>query len=170
MANQALPSVNGHAASWADLVCTMNVPEGATVGLVDLEAINWSRSVEVGELRGTSGGRPMSRTAGSVSYEGACTLSKTGHAMLMEALEVAAEAAGLTRGNQVIISGVSFDVLLQHTPLGDSRIYTTKLSGCRYLGDSGDSSQGNEAEVIEITLNPIEIATKSATGKWIVLR
>lgn len=112
----------------------------------------------------------MKTTAGSVSFEAAATLSRGGAAILCEALEVAAEAAGLVRGNEVIISGVRFDVLIQHTPLGDSRIYAAKLSGCRFLGDSSDMSQGNEADMIELVLNPISIATKSASGKWLVLR
>ncbi len=170
MANQAFPTVQGHECSWADISVTFNVPEGATVPVVDLEAIKWSRKVEVGESRGSSGGRQMKRTAGSLTQEASATLTRAGVATLTEALEVAAEAAGQTRGNEVIISGVSFDVLIQHTPLGDSRIYTAKLSGCRFLGDSNDMKQGNEADMVEITLNPIQISTKSASGKWIVLR
>ena len=169
MANQAAPSVNGHECSWADLAATLNVPGGATVPIFDLEAAKWSRKLEVGETRGLSGGRPMKRTAGSVGYEASATAPRSGWMLLAEAIEVAAEALGLIRGNQVIIGGLSFDLLLQHTPLGDTRIYTTKLSGCRFLGDSSDMKQGNEADLIELTLNPIEIATKSKTGKWLVI-
>jgi len=167
--NQAAASVNVHECSWADLEATINVPGGATMGIVDTEAWKWSRKLEVGESRGTSGGRPMKRTRGSVSFEGSATASRGGWMLLLEALEIAAEALGQTRGNQVVLGGVSFDVLLQHTPLGDTRIYTAKLSGCRLLGDSSDMKQGNDADMIELTLNPIEIATKSATGKWLVL-
>lgn len=170
MANQAFPSVQGHECSWADIAVTLNVPSGATIGLVDLEGIKWSRKVEVGESRGTSGGRVMKRTAGSESDEASASMTRSGVAQLVEALEVAAISAGTVRGNEVIISGVGFDILIQHTPLGDSRIYTTKLSGCRFLGDSDDMKQGNDADMIELTLNPIRIATLSATGSWIVLR
>lgn len=170
MPNQAYPTVNEHECSWADIAVTFNIPEGATVGIVDLEGIKWSRKVEVGESRGTSGGRVMKRTAGSESVEASATLTRSGVAQLVEGLEVAAVSAGLTRGNEVVISGVSFDILIQHTPLGSSRIYTAKLSGCRFLGDSDDMKEGNEADKIELTLNPIKIATKSATGQWIVLR
>jgi hypothetical protein len=171
MPNQAFPSVNGHECSWADITITFNLPGGATAPIVNIEGIKWSRKVEVSESRGTSGGRPMKRTAGSVDYEASATVTRAGAAELMEQLETAASAAGLTRANQTIISAVGFDLLLQHTPLGDSRIYTAKLSGCRFLGDSSDMKQGNEADMIELTLNPIEISTKSsATGNWIVLR
>lgn len=170
MANNAFPLVQGHEVSWCDITVSFNIPEGETVGLVDLEGIKFSRKVEVGETRGTSGGRVMKRTAGSETVEASATMSRSGVVQLVESLEVAAESAGLTRGNEVIISGVSFDVLIQHTPLGDSRIYTAKLSGCRFLGDSYDHKQGNEADMVEIVLNPIRIVTKSATGKWIALR
>ncbi len=170
MANQAFPSVQGQESSWADITATFNIPGGATVGLVDIEGIKWSRKVEVGESRGASGGRVMKRTAGSESVEASATMTRSGVAQLVEALEVAAMDGGFVRGNEVIISGVAFDILIQHTPSGDSRIYTAKLSGCRYLGDSDDNKQGNEADMIELTLNPIKIATKSATGQWIVLR
>ncbi len=169
MANQAFPSVQEMEVSWADIALTFNIPGGATVPLVDLEGIKFSRKVEVGESRGTSGGRPMKRTRGSVSYEAAATMTRSGVAQIVEGLEVAAESAGETRGNEVAISGISFDILIQHTPLGSSRIYTSKLSGCRMLGDSYDAKQGNEADMVELTLNPILIATLSQTGKWIVL-
>ena len=169
--NQAFPTVDGDECSWADIAVTFNVPGGATVPLVDLEAIKWSGKVEVGSTSGTSGGRVMKTTAGSETSEASATLTRSGAALLMEGLEVAALALpGAVRGNEVIISGVRFDILIQHTPLGSTRIYTTKLSGCRYLGDSNDMKSGNDADMIELTLNPIKIARKSATGRWLVLR
>ena len=170
MANQAYPTVNGDECSWADIAVTMNVPGGATVGVADLEGIKWSGKVEVGESRGTSGGRVMKTTAGSETSEASATFTRSGLRQLREAIEVAALAAGAVRGNEVILSGVRFDVLVQHTPLGSSDIYETKLSGCRYLGDSDDMKQGNEADTVEVTLNPIKVARKSSTGRWLVLR
>lgn len=170
MANLAFPTVNGHECSWADIGVTLNIPGAASLDLVDLEAIKWSRKVELGESKGTSGGRVLKRTAGSETGEASATISRSGCANLVEALETAAVSLNLVRADQVIISGISFDILIQHTPLGDSRIYTAKLFGCRYLGDSSDMKEGNEADMIELTLNPIKIATKSATGNWIVLR
>lgn len=168
--NQAYPSVNEHECSWADIAVTMNVPGGATVPLVDLEAIKWSRKVDVGESRGTSGGRVMKRTAGAETDESTASMTRSGVVQLIEAIEVAAVSAGQVRGDEVIISGIGWDILVQHTPLGTNRIYTAKLKGCRFLGDADDMKQGNDADVIELTLNPIKIATLSASGRWIVLR
>lgn len=168
--NQAFPSVQEHEVSWADIACTFNVPGGQTVPLLDIEGIKWSAKVDVGESRGASGGRVMKRTAGQEALEASASMTRSGWSQLMEALESAAVSANQVRGDRVIISGISFDILVQHTPLGASRIYTVKLSGCRFLGDSSDMKQGNEADVIELTLNPLEVARKSSTGKWIVLR
>jgi hypothetical protein len=168
MTNQAAASVNVHECSWADLTATINIPGGPTVEIVDFEGIKWSIKLEVGESRGLSGGRPMKRTRGSASYEGSASISRGGYVVLVEAIEAAAEATGLTRGDQVIIGGIAFDLLLQHSPLGDSRIYAVKMSGCRLLGASNDMKQGNEADMIEVTVNPIEVSTKSSTGKWLV--
>ncbi len=169
MVNQAAESVTLQECSWADLAATINIPGGATIPVTDFEAFKWARKLERGESRGLSGGRPRKRTRGSVTYEGSASASRSGWMQLIEALEVAAETIGDTRGNEVVLSGVTFDLLLQHTPLGDTRIYSVKMSGCSFDGDSSDMKQGNEAEVIELTLNPLKIATKSASGKWIVL-
>lgn len=168
--NQLFPSVNEDECSWADIAVTFNVTGGATIKLVDLEGIKWSRKVETGTSRGTSGGRVRKRTAGSEEVEASATVTRSGHAQLVEGLEESAISANLVRGDEVAISGVRFDILIQHTPLGSDRIYTTKLVGCQYLGDSNDMKQGNDPDMIELTLNPIKILTKSASGRWITLR
>lgn len=170
MANQAFPSVDGDECSWADIGCTFNVPGGQTLDITDIEGIKFSSKLDVGESRGTSGGRVMKTTAGSETNEASATFTRSGLRALLSALETAAIAKNATRGDDVIISAVRFDILVQHTPLGDSAIYVTKLSGCRYLGDSNDNKQGNDADTIEVTLNPVRIARKSPTGKWLVLR
>lgn len=170
MPNQAFPSVDGDECSWADIGVTCNVPGGANFDWVDLEGIKWSEKVEVGSTRGTSGGRVMKTTAGSLTSEASATATRSGVLQLITQLEIAAESAGMVRGNEVIISGVRFDILIQHTPLGSTHIYTTKMRGCRFLGDADDMKQGNEGDMIELTLNPIQVARKSTTGKWIVLR
>ncbi len=171
MPNMSFPNVNGDVCSWADIAVSLNVPGGAEAPVFDIAAIKWSDSVEVGEWRGASGGRVMGTTRGQLSSEATMTVSRSAARQLIQALEVAARALPgfLARGNRIPISGVRFDILIQHTPLGTDAIYESKLSGCRFLGRSHDYKDGNEAEVVEITLNPIEIAEKSETGDWIVL-
>lgn len=170
MVNQVYPSVNEHESSWADIQLTMNVPGGASLKIIDFSAIKWKRTVTVGSSRNASGGRVIKRTAGSQEVEASAVVSRSGHAQITEALETAAIAAGQVRGNEVIISGISFDLLVKHTPLGQSRIYVAKLVGCRYLSDGDDSEEGSDPDTLDIDLSPIQILTKSRTGQWIALR
>jgi hypothetical protein len=169
MANEAYASVNVHECSWADLSVTINIIDAAELKVTDLEGCKWGAKVEVGESRGLSGGRRMKRTRGSVSYEGSASATRAGWMALLEGLETAAMAKGLVRGDRILIGAVEFDVLFQHTPLGDSRIYATKMTGCRLLEHGSDMKQGNDADVIELNLDPMEVATKSVTGNWLVL-
>jgi len=164
MTNQAYPTVDGVEPSWADIQVSCTVNGGDLLETADIAAVKWSRKVEVGERRGTSGGRVMARTTGQGSQEASITLYRSGLRKLIRSLAKNAPV----RGNQKIIGLVSFDVLIQHTPPGETDIYATKVKGCRYLGDSDDMKEGNEADKIEVTLNPIEIV-QIVDGEEIVL-
>jgi len=168
MANQSAASLNVHECSWADMEATINVPGGATVQVQDFEAWKWAAKNERGESRGM-GGRIRKRTRGQPSFEGSATATRGGWMQLLEAIETAAIALELLRGDQVIVGGIDFDVVIQHSPLGDSRIYAVKMKGCSLDGYSSDMKQGNEADMIELDLNPIEVAVKSSTGNWLVI-
>lgn len=164
MANQAYPSLNDIAPSWADIAATFTVYEGSVLEMIDFAGIKWARKLEPGEQKGASGGRVMARTSGDVSFEASATLYRSGYRKLLKAL---IEKAPL-RGNQRKIGVVGFDILIQHTPPGESEIYQVKIKGCRFLGDSDDMKEGNEADKIEITLNPIEIVN-IVDGEEVVL-
>ncbi len=171
MANQSAPNVNGDVCSWADIGLSIDVPGAAEAPIFDFSGIKWSDKVEVGEWRGASGGRVMGTTRGQLSSEASMTVSRAGARQITQALAAAARLIpGFTpRGNQVPISGVRFNLLVQHTPLGVDAIYESKLTGCRILGRSHDYKDGNEAELVELVLNPIVIAEKDENGDWIVL-
>jgi hypothetical protein len=161
-------SLNVHECSWADIAATILAPAGPTVNLLDIEGWKWSAKNERTVSKGTSG-RPKKRTRGSPNYDGSASATRGGWMQILEAIEEIAIALGQVRGDQVIIGGIDFDVLIQHTPLGDSRIYAAKLKGCSLDGFSSDMKQGNEFDIIELDLNPMEIAIKSKTGSWLVL-
>jgi len=169
MSNQDYPSVDGDECSWADIGLTIQMQNAQSVPWTDVEAFKSGVKLDVGQSRGTSGGRVMKETAGAESSEASITVTRSGEALLIEQLEQAAVALGLTRGDEVMIGRVRFSILAQWTPLGSSRIYATRLTGCRYKGFSDDAKQGTDPDSIEITLNPIKIARKSKTGKWITL-
>lgn len=168
MTNQAYPSLNDIAPSWADIGVNFAVSGGAVLDMADIKSLKWSRKSEVGEQRGASGGRVMARTTGSGSQEASAVLYRSGMRKLIKGLMAQAQTNGLVRGNQVIISLVSFDITIQHTPPGETEIYEVHIKGCRYLGDSDDMKEGNDADTIELTLNPIEIAN-IINGKEVVL-
>ncbi|MCL2724854.1 MAG: hypothetical protein FWD69_10505 [Polyangiaceae bacterium] len=153
MTIQAYPSINDVEPSWADISATFTITGGDLLDTVDFASIKWSRKVDVGVRRGPNGGRIMARTTGEGSQDASSILYRSGLRRLIKSLMAVAP----TRGNQRRISLVSFDILIQHTPPGEIEIYTTKLKGCRYLGDADDMKEGPDADKIEVTLNPIEI-------------
>jgi|ERR1700722_3669806 len=161
---QAYPSLNEIEPSWADIKVTFSVIGGDILRMVDIAGVKWSRKVDVGERRGASGGRVTARTTGQGSQEASATLYRSGYRKLLSSL---AGVAPL-RGTQAAISLVAFDILVQHTPPNSFDIYTTKIKGCRYLGDSDDMKEGPDADKIEITLNPIEVA-ELINGQEVVL-
>lgn len=165
--NQAFPSVNDIESSWAEIGIAFNIDEGVTVR-PDMSAIKWSRKVTVGTRKGPSGGRPMARTRGEIAYDASGTFSKGGLSTLEDALVERAVAQNFTRGNQVLISLVAFDIVVQHTPIGSTDIFEVWLKGCRYLEDSEDNSEGTDPDAIEVVLNPIEIV-KVKNGREIAL-
>lgn len=154
MVNQAYPSLNDVEPSWADIGVSATIDGGSLLDMVDIKGIKWGRKVEVGEKRGASGGRVMARTTGQGSQEASMTLYRSGMRKLVKGLIAKAP----TRGNQAIISLVSFDIVVQHTPPGESEIYEVHIKGCRYLGDDDDMKEGTDPDTLEVTLNPIEIA------------
>jgi hypothetical protein len=166
MVNQAFPSLNDIEPSWADIQTTFTVSGGVLIPMADIAAIKWSRKVEVGEKRGASGGRVMARTTGQGSQEASATLYRSGLRRLIKGLMAAPNVP--TRGRQVIISLVSFQIMIQHTPPGETEIYKTKLKGCRFLGDADDMKEGNDADKVEVTLNPLEIVN-IINGQEVVL-
>ncbi len=156
--NNEYPTVNGVATSWADIVVTGTPEGGPQIDIKDIAAISTSRTVEVGEQRGASGGRVTRRTTGQVSYEGSITFYRSGYQKFLRSMVAAAKAQGLVRGNQIAISPVVFGLQIQHTPLGSDEIYDRRAKGCRVLGDTLDAAEGTDADQIEVPLSIIEIA------------
>lgn len=154
MPSQAFPTVNEVESSWADVGITFDVTEGQSLSITDVESIKWDRSLEVGVKRGTSGGRIMARTTGQGDQSASVVFYRSGVKKLIRALIERAPQ----RGNQRLIGQVTFNVQIQHTPIGSDEIFETILKGCRYLGDADDMAEGPDADTVEVTLNPIEIA------------
>lgn len=162
--SQEYPTVDGIASSWADIITTIDVIGGGTISDIDYKAINTGSTVEIGEQRGASGGRVMRRTSGSLKNEASGTWYRSGFRKLVKALMPYAPV----RGNQVLISLVHFSLLVQHTPIGETEIYQVKVKGCRLLGRAYKFAEGNEADLVEVALNPVEVCD-IIDGKEVVL-
>jgi hypothetical protein len=158
------PSLNDIEPSWADIGVTFSIGGGPVIQMADIAAIKWGRKVEVGYKRGASGGRIMARTTGQGSQEATATLYRSGYRNLIKGLVTQAP----TRGNQAMISLVSFDISIQHTPPGEDEIYHNVIKGCRLLEDADDMKEGVDPDKVEITLNPMEIVNL-IDGQEIVL-
>lgn len=152
---QAYSSLIDTASSWSDIAIVVTPYGGTALDSSDISAISHSATVEVGEQRGTSGGRVTALTTGSVSYEASITFYRRGLRKLIQALVAAAPEYAI-RGAQVRISLVRFDIDVQHSPPGETSIFHNRLKGCRLLSYSDDMSEGNDADQIELSLKPIE--------------
>lgn len=166
MTNQAYPSVNDFETSWADVSIALTPQDGSIIDAADFASFKWSRKVDVGVRRGTSGGRVMARTTGQGDQDASCECYRTSW---MTKILPALVAKAPRRGNQARIALVAFDITVQHTPIGSPDIFTTKMKGCRYLGDSDDMKEGSDPDKIELTLNPIEVVNIMPDGTEVVL-
>lgn len=164
MATNDYPILDGVTPSWADIVVRATPYGGSLIETKDIAAINTSRSVEVGEQRGTSGGIVTKRTTGAASQEASWTLYYSGYHQLMRALVDLAPQ----RGNQYRISLVHFDIQMQWTPYGADDIFERRLQGVRVVGDTINPAEGTEAQQVEVPLSVIRIVDV-IDGKEIVL-
>lgn len=155
--SQEYPELNGFAPSWADISTVINVAGGATLKDIDYRSINWTSTVERADQRGASGGRVIKRTAGQLTHEGSCEYYKSG---LRKLLAVLLQVAP-TRGNQRLVSLVSFDIVILHSVPGDPEIYHEEMRGCRLSSFESAMTEGPDAEVVAMDLAPMETA-------WIV--
>ena len=157
-----LPVIDGVSPSFADIAVRVS-PVGGLVGgvlsalggklleLGDIAAVNTGVTVELGEQR--EGGRVIKRTRGSVSYEASLTLYSEGYDKLIRGLLATAPS----RGNQALISLVTFSVNVVWSPPGTTKIFEKRLKGCRIIGDKEDSAEGTDAAQIEVALHQLEI-------------
>jgi hypothetical protein len=162
--SQEYPTIDGIAPSWADIVTTIQVAGGVTLKDIDYAAFNTDTVVEVGDQVGASGGRVMRRTSGSKKDSASATYYRSGLRKLIKALIPYAP----TRGNQVLISLVHFDILIQHTPPGESEIYQLKIKGARLTQSAFKFAEGNEADKVEVTFSTAEVV-QIIDGKEVVL-
>lgn len=150
---QDYPSLQDIEPSWADITISFPIYGGNTVVTKDIAAIKWSDKVDVGVTRGTNGGRKTKRTTGLYDCESTVTFYRAGWRAVRDVL--------VAKNKR--ISLVGFDILIQHTPPGESRIYNVKIAGCRVLGRAADMSESADADKVEVPVNPMIIEEDGVT-------
>ena len=151
-------SINGRAVSWSELLATANIRGGIPLLQPDLKSCDHASKVERGEKRGTSGGRVVARTSGSLTNTASGTWYKAGLRDFKKSLASAAISGGFVNSDgHAQLSKVAFDIVITHSYDDDPEIYCTKLLGCHLDGDSGKHAEGNEAETVDVELNPLQI-------------
>jgi hypothetical protein len=146
------PVLDGIAPSWADIQVRISPNGGTLIEMGDISAISTGTTVEVGEQN--EGGRLIKRTTGSVKYEASWTLYASGYQKLLRGLVAAAPTNGK---GQKLLSLAHFLVHVIWTPPGSTDLVEYKIKGCRILGRTIDSAEGNDAQQIEMPLSPIEV-------------
>lgn len=166
--NNAFPLYNGFAVSWADISVKITGTDIVLLSTEDIAAVHTGRTIEVGQQRGATGGRKKKRTLGSAEQEASITLYRDGYQKFLRTLVATAEAQGYVRGNEVLISPVSFDMQILHTPFNDPEIYDRRVLGARVIGDTLDGAEGTDADQVEVPLDVMKIVDM-IDGKEVVL-
>lgn len=159
------PTLRGDSPSWADLNVTNDVIGGLIASITDLSALNWETKVEVGEQRGLSGGRVVSRTSGSRSDTADAEFYRSGlDALIAQLITV----APLDPQGRPKLSKVPFNLIVSYSTFGSDAIKVVQLKGCRLLKMGGKHSEGTDPDKVSVDLNPIEISI-TVNGREAVL-
>jgi hypothetical protein len=168
MANNRVPIFNNVAPSWADLNAFASGLDLPLFELDDINAINTSSALEVGEQ--SLGGRVVATTTGMLKNEFSVTYYASGFNKFLERLADACFAfgGGYVRGDVARVGLVHFNMHFMYTPPNSEQIDELELNGIRYTGRTRNVSQGTDANMVEVTYHAKEIVD-TVNGKRTVL-
>lgn len=139
----AFPLLNETEPSWADISIMIPIYGGPGFTTDDLAAVKWSDKIDVG-VRKSPDGRKRVATTGTYEPEATLTFYRSSWRRFQRALALAAVPY---KGR---ISLVRFDVLIAHTPPGETDIYKVAITGARVLGRGGDYKAGTDPDQVEV--------------------
>jgi hypothetical protein len=151
--NDVMPLLNGEEVSYADLQISFLPPDGNAIKEFGIHEFNSSEDSEIGEVRGTTGGRVVARTTGNMKLEASMIMSRRGAQNFIRQLSKNAP----TRNGRKLYGRVPFDVVQFSTPLGSDEIYEKRILGCRIAGNKLALKEGNEHDKVELKLHPMDI-------------
>jgi hypothetical protein len=163
LANNDYPILDGIAPSWADVIVRSKVPGAPTLETKDIKAINTNCSISLGEQR--AGGRLKMRSTGSSKYEASMNVYRNAWNEWLRNNG----ATMYTRGNQRIYGLVHFGLQIQHTPPGSVEIFEYRIKGCRITGRVLNGTEGDDVDVVELPLSPIEIVDVIDGVEYVIL-
>lgn len=157
------PTLNRIIQSWSDIKSKIQITGGQALDTEDFADVSWKSEVSIGMQRGT-GGATKKSTRGSLQDSGSMELYSASFAAFLEALsDLATEVNGLKE-----VSTVFFDIIIQHTPPGETAIKHTELLGCRLLAYDEKNAEGDDPDKVACTLFIGQIV-KVVNSKRIVL-
>jgi len=163
--NQDFPILDGVAPSWAD--CTLKAKGAATplLEVKDIASIDSSTTLEIGKMRGLSGGKVIRTTTGSSDHEGSLGLYHSGFTNLLDNLGPNMP----TRGGKRIYGVCFFDLQQFWTPPGSNEIFEKQMNGCRILGEALAAAEGTDAQKIDLPMYIAEIVYVIRGFKYVIL-
>lgn len=161
----SMPSLNGFAPSWADAAIKFGIYEGSLLEIADIKDISVSDSLTIGVQR-APGGRKRKRTTGELDNDASMTLYRAGLRNIASKL---ADVAPKRDGDIHQIGLVGFDIIVSHTPPGESAIFKIEIRGCRLSGRDWKMAEGPDAELVTVALNPMDVIEFDEKGRKIAL-
>lgn len=163
--NNDYPILDGINPSWADVIIRVSAPGAPLLETRDIKSIATSGKLEIGTIRGASGGRVMSRTTGQSDYEASLTLYHAGYVKMLKGLRALAPK----RGSQRAMGLVHFGLQLMFSVPGSAEIFERRLKGCRIAGFTGNSAEGVDANEVEVPLSVIQIVEVIDGEEYVLL-
>jgi hypothetical protein len=146
------PTKDEFAPSWQDISLKFRLYGGRTFEVSDVKGVTLNTSIDIGQQRAT-GGVVVRRTTGSETHTGSVNLYRRGW---ISALEEMVKVAPLKLGKRRI-GGIHFDIEVQHSFPGESRIYTMRVKGCRVAGREYGPQEGNDPDTVNIPMSIADI-------------
>lgn len=160
----ALETLNDAAVSWAECKAVANIDGGIDLPDIDWKSFDFEEKVERSWQR-SQGGRPKKKTTGQTTPAAKAQAYREGIKALKRGLMAVApeNAAG-----QKQLSKVRFTLVITHSYEGDPDIYCIEIRDCTLDSNIFKLAEGNEADVVDIDLNPREVV-EIIDGQEVVL-
>lgn len=157
MAQQSYPTLQGEAQSWANIEVKANLYDGPSIDLSDIVGLDWDIGAERGTQRSTNGSI-KAFTRGQSTPSGKISFYADGCVSFIEKLIDIAIAKGFVENGEAKYGMVSFDILVQHTPLGSTGIRQVELLGCQLAKDAASYAEGSDADKNDLELSVKRVA------------